>query len=299
MKTRKKRAISTSRRAVSGPRQAASPPDGTAAGGGSPSLETKAPGTSASPEIATGLSRIAFGLVEVSEPGNAGAAARTLAAFGFQELLLIDPRRPPGVEDEALAVRWGRPVLDRALRVGTKEAESLLAGYDMIWGTTARAGRHRRLQTLESAAAEYRARPPGRLLVLFGRERDGLDRCWLDRCHRLVRIPTPGGPLNLAHAVAVVAYELTRPAAERPGRAQTAEPPAPLRDRREILRRVSAVLALLGYPSRSLRRHPPETYLEPLRSGPLSRRQAQWLLGLIRRLEQRLGQDPGRPRGKG
>jgi hypothetical protein len=37
-----------------------------------------------------------------------------------------------------------------------------------------------------------------------------------------------------------------------------------------------------------LKRHPPEAYLEPLRRGPLSRRQARWMLGLLARLERRL-----------
>jgi len=36
---------------------------------------------------------ITFALVEPSEPGNVGAVARSLAAFGFGELILIEPRR--------------------------------------------------------------------------------------------------------------------------------------------------------------------------------------------------------------
>jgi TrmH family RNA methyltransferase len=229
-------------------------------------------------------SAVTFALVASSEPGNAGAAARSLTAFGFRDLRLIDPATRPGRQDAALAVRWGQETLRAAQLVRADEIEELLGDFDEIWGTTCRRGSHRELVTPREAVAAHR-RSGGRLLILFGPERDGLSRTWLDRCRRLVRIPTPGGPLNLAHAVTVIAYELRRegdaPAEPAPRGASSAQ-------RREILRRAEDLLAGIGYPTRSLKRHPPEAYLEPVRGGRLPSRQAQWLLGLIRRLEQRL-----------
>jgi len=227
---------------------------------------------------------VTFALVQPSEPGNAGAAARSLTAFGFTQLALIAPRRLPDESDRALAVRWGRAVLDAAVVVAPARQRAFLARFDEIWGTTARTGRQRRIVPASDLVTEYLRRPPGSLLVLFGPERDGLSKAWLDRCHRLLRLPTPGGPLNLAHAVTVIAYEFRRQLAEAPAR----EAGAAAEQRRELLARTEALLRRIGYPTRSLRRHPPEAYLEPLRSGPLTRRQARWLLGLLARLEQRL-----------
>jgi tRNA (cytidine32/uridine32-2'-O)-methyltransferase len=232
---------------------------------------------------------VTFALVHASEPGNAGAAARSLAAFGFDELLLIAPRRVPDETDRARAVRWGRELLERAEIVSEEKALARLARFDEVWGTTARTGRQRRVESAAACVRGYLSREPGRLLILFGPERDGLSKEWLDRCHRLVRLPTPGGPLNLAHAVTGIAYELRRQIEDAPAR----EPGASPEQRREVVRSSEALLAAVGYPTRSLRRHPPEAYLEPLRSGPLSRRQARWLLGLLRRLEQRLGGGAG------
>jgi TrmH family RNA methyltransferase len=228
---------------------------------------------------------VTFALVHPSEPGNAGATARSLAAFGFRDLVLIAPRRMPDETDRARAVRWGRDLLERAEILSDEKAVARLARYDEIWGTTARTGRRRRVESAEACAHDYLTRGPGRLLILFGPERDGLGKEWLDRCHRLVRVPTPGGPLNLAHAVTVIAYELRRRNAE----AAAGEAAASAAQRREVVQRSEALLATIGYPTRSLRRHPPEAYLEPLRSGPLTRRQARWMLGLLRRLEQRPG----------
>jgi TrmH family RNA methyltransferase len=230
---------------------------------------------------------VTFALVSPAEPGNAGAAARSLAAFGFPELSLITPRRRPAESDRALAVRWGLAVLDAAATVSAAGLSDYLARFDEIWGTTARLGRQRRVEAAADCVAEYLQRRSGRLLILFGPERDGLSKAWLDRCHRLIRVPTSGGPLNLAHAVTVVAYEFRR---QLTGGALT-ETGASAEQRREILHRSQSILRRLAYPTRSLRRHPPQAYLEPLRSGPLTRRQARWLLGLLSRLERALGID--------
>ncbi len=232
---------------------------------------------------------VTFALLSPSEPGNVGAVARTLAAFAFHELCLIAPRCPVGHLDEVRAVRVGRELLRATRVVGEPEIPDFLAAHDEIWGTTARRGRHRKISSPADVVATYLARRPGKLLILFGPERDGLSAAWLDRCHRLLRIPTAAGPLNLAHAVTVVAYELRRQTAAD----ETADAGATHAQRRQILQCAAAVLDQLAYPTRSLRRHPPERFLEPLRSGPLSARQARWLLGLLRRLEQRLGSVPG------
>ena len=62
-------------------------------------------------------------------------------------------------------------------------------------------------------AAELGALAPGHeVAIVFGPERTGLTNEHLQYCHWQVRIPTvPGFPsLNLAHAVAIVAYELSQ-----------------------------------------------------------------------------------------
>jgi len=234
-----------------------------------------------------------FALVRPSEPGNAGAAARSLAAFRIGRLALIEPQRPTDRADEARAVRWGRGLLADAQRVAEDGVADYLSGFAEIWGTTARGGRHRHTITPIAAGSAYARRPSVRRLILFGPERDGLDRAWLDRCHHVIRCHTPGGPLNLAHAVTVIAYELSRACACR----QPPESEVPLASEAQrvaLLTRVETLLADLDYPSRSLRRHPPERYLEPLRSGTLERRQVRWLMGLLARIEQRLDVTRGR-----
>jgi tRNA/rRNA methyltransferase len=237
------------------------------------------------PTLAPASPDITFALLSPSEPGNVGAAARSLAAFGFSKLCVLAPVRPLERIDAALAVRGGRAVLESVTEIPEARIDAFLAQFDELWGTTARRGRQRALVSAEAAVAGQLERG-GRLLILFGPERDGLDRDWLDRCQKLLRLPTSGGPLNLAHAVTVVAYEFSRQLAHGSTREDVLASQA---QRREILGRVQAVLGQLAYPTRSLRRHPPEAFLEPIRSGRLSRLQARWLLGLLTRLERALG----------
>jgi tRNA C32,U32 (ribose-2'-O)-methylase TrmJ len=245
--------------------------------------------------------QVTFGLVQPAEPGNVGAAARSLAAFGFERLLLIEPTLRRRDRDRAMAVRLGRGVLQQAEQITAAEAHVRLGAFDEVWGTSARSGRRRKNEAAPEIVAGYLERNPGRLLILFGSERDGLGRQWLDACNHLIQLPTAGHPLNLAQAVTVLAYELRLQAGvlRRPG-GRTADAATPARDprrdevaatpdqRREILQRSGELLALLAYPTRRLPGHPPQSYLDPLRSGTLSRGQARWLLGLITRLERRL-----------
>jgi len=245
---------------------------------------------------------VTFGLVQPSEPGNVGAVARSLAAFGFEHLVLIDPPRRDEAVERARAVRFGQPVLEQARVIGLAEVPALLAEFDEVWATSAREGRRRAIADPGAAVERYLSREPVRLLVLFGPERTGLELDWLDRCDHLVRIPTPGGPLNLAQAVTVIAYEL---ATRRPGGPEEATAADPRRRgasvapdvRREILARSEALFARIGYPTRSLRSHPHRIYLEPLRAGAYSREQARWLLGFIAHLERALG-TASAPRGR-
>lgn len=257
---------------------------------------------------------ITFALVEPSEPGNVGAVARSLAAFGFGELILIEPRRKVSPKDRTLAVRIGREVLHQTRVWSDAEFLARAPAYDEIWGTSARDGRRRRPESARQLVADYLSQEAKRILLLFGPERDGLSLTWLDRCHRLLRLPTRDGcPLNLAQAVTVCAYEFRSQIAEAgPGSQPEGANPATsagspisttsrlpgdalavsLRDRQELLHRTTALLAELDYPSRALHGHPPSAYLHPLRAGTYSQGQARWLLGLLTRIERRLGMRP-------
>lgn len=146
-------------------------------------------------------------LVRVRNPLNIGAAARAMANFGFDDLVLVEPY------DKAWktvrSARAGETVLDRARSV--ERLTDALDGCERIIGTTDGSKRVPELP-LEDWRSVAASLPSGHTALVFGNEKSGLSADEISFCHRLVRIPTePGAPsMNLGQAVAVCLYELAR-----------------------------------------------------------------------------------------
>jgi tRNA/rRNA methyltransferase/tRNA (cytidine32/uridine32-2'-O)-methyltransferase len=141
---------------------------------------------------------------------NIAHVVRAMKNFGLRDLRLVAPReydahRVAGIAHQTDDV-LGRVVIFASL------AEALADCVHVV-GFTAR-GRtaKRNVQRPREAAAEITALADGAtpVALLFGREDKGLTNDALDRCHRIVTIPsTPSyASLNLGHAVVVMLYEL-------------------------------------------------------------------------------------------
>ena len=164
-----------------------------------------------------------FVLVRPQLGENIGAAARAMLNFGLDRMRLVAPRDGwPNPAAEAMASGAGRVLDDARLIETTAEA---CADLTHVFATTAR----ERALTLpvvtpEAAMAEARAiiAAGGRVGVLFGAERAGLETADVARANAVISVPTnPGfGSLNLAQCVLLVAYDWMRatgPAAVAPG----------------------------------------------------------------------------------
>ena len=157
------------------------------------------------------LGRIAIVLVETSSPGNLGSVARVMKNMGLNRLVLVDCRADL-TEEARRRARGADDLLEKAVRASG--LDSALESFHLSVATGSRPARwfDRTLQPREMAA-ELKALAPGdQAAIVFGPERTGLTNEHLQYCHWQVRIPTvPGFPsLNLAHAVAIVAYELSQ-----------------------------------------------------------------------------------------
>ncbi len=148
-------------------------------------------------------------LVGTTHPGNIGAAARAMKNMGLRRLVLVSPLLFPHAEataraagaDDVLAVAQVVDSLDQAL-----------SGCRLVLGISARrrgiAGPELDPRQCAAQVAGYSLQTE--VALVFGRESSGLNNDEMDRCHFLVRIPTESefGSLNLAVAVAIIAYEL-------------------------------------------------------------------------------------------
>jgi tRNA/rRNA methyltransferase len=198
-------------------------------------------------------------LVRPRNPLNIGAAARAMANFGFNELVVAKPYEPTwqetrsavGAEDVVRSARavptLAEAVNDAALVIGTTSGSRRHLKRDLVllgdlpaWiASRIEKGGSRRRSLLKAA-------------LLFGSEKTGLSNEDMSHCHALVRIPTSAGcpSMNLGQAVAVCCYECTRQgmvSGRAPGARIHRSDPATAQSLAHLFDRAVHVLDAVGY----------------------------------------------------
>lgn len=154
-----------------------------------------------------------FVLVRPQMGENIGAAARGMWNFGLERMRIVSPRDGwPNERAVALASGAGR-LLDHA---GLHDdLPGAIADCTYVFATTARSlGITVPIMTPEQAMVQVRAMlaTGGRVAVVFGPERSGLDNEDIARANAVISVPVnPDFPsLNLAQCVLLCAYEFRR-----------------------------------------------------------------------------------------
>jgi tRNA/rRNA methyltransferase len=156
-------------------------------------------------------------LVEPQLGENIGMAARAMGNFALSRLRIVNPRDGwPNVAAQRAAAGADN-VLERAELFDT--VEQAVAGFDLLYATTARAhDQAKPVMAPEAAAQEIagHAMGGGGAGILFGRERWGLTNDEVARANRIITFPVNPGfaSLNLAQAVLLMGYEWFRHATE-------------------------------------------------------------------------------------
>ncbi len=159
--------------------------------------------------------RISIILVEPQSPGNVGMVSRAMKNMGLNNLRLVRGCRTDHSDARRMAVA-ARDLLDAAVRYDS--LEQALGDVEISIATTRRLGKYRQ-ETMKPDEAVSRLRSRignGRAAFVFGREDNGLSTHELSLCRWQATIPASDeyGSLNLAQAVLVFCYELTRGARE-------------------------------------------------------------------------------------
>lgn len=140
---------------------------------------------------------------------NIAHVVRGMKNFGVRDLRLVNPREYEAHRIEGIAHQT-QDVIAR-VRVFPSLGEALADCVHVV-GFTARGRTAKRNQQRprEAAAEVLEHAAGGPVALLFGREDRGLANEALDRCHRVVTIPSAPeySSLNLAHAVIIMLYEL-------------------------------------------------------------------------------------------
>ena len=154
-------------------------------------------------------------LMESEHEGNVGAVCRAMANFGFENLVIVNPKCDLESDDFFRRAKHSKNVIKKI-----KVVKRLLK-YDILIGTTAQISSGYNVDRsvigisdlLDKVVmlAKVKDISKKKIGLLFGREGDGLTNQELKKCDLITTInssvdyPT----LNLSHAVTIVLYELS------------------------------------------------------------------------------------------
>ena len=218
-------------------------------------------------------------LCEPRQLVNVAGAVRAMMNMGLRRLRLINPVEYDTYRIEGIA-HGAEVVLERVEFHDSLAAAVADAGF--VAGTTARRRTAKQVWDHPRAAAPMlleHASPEAPLVLVFGREDNGLLNEELDLCDRVLTVPTAPErwSLNLAQAVLLVTYELWMAAGagdtERP-RERRATPPATNAELAETFAQIENALDSIDF----FKAHNPPAIMRTIRAvfrrAGLDRREA-------------------------
>jgi len=221
-------------------------------------------------------------LVGARNPLNIGAVARAMSNFGFDRLRVVNPFE--------VAFREARSAVGASKVLAQAEEYTNLSDAIADCGLVVGTGTvsHRQLKhsvmDLEQGAARIH-KSACKVALIFGSEKRGLSNHDLSHCHWLLRIPTheTQPSMNLAQAVAVCLYELSR-RPHHPTPESSSIEPAAAQDLERLTTLLTQVLHSTGYTRDEARGSTEEKIRRLTRRLRLSEGDARLLLGMLRHI---------------
>ena len=149
-----------------------------------------------------GEDALVMALDQVTDPHNVGAILRSAAAFGVAGLVVTERHAPADTGVLAKAASGALEIVPLVRGVNLARAlEQLKEAGFWLYGLDERGDAA--INTLDLG---------GRACIVLGAEGEGLRRLTVEKCDRLVTIPTDArlAALNVSNAAAVAAYEWAR-----------------------------------------------------------------------------------------
>ena len=152
-------------------------------------------------------------LVEPQLGENIGTTARAMLNFGFENLILVNPRDDWPNDYAINAAAGAIQVIDKAKVFG--DLKSALKEFNFAFSTTIRPrGMVKPVLGLEKMSKKtfQRLRMNQKIAFVFGREKSGLTNDQISLTDEIIEIPTNKefSSLNLAQAVILVVSEINR-----------------------------------------------------------------------------------------
>ncbi len=224
-------------------------------------------------------------IMEPSISGNVGAIARITKNFGFDSLILINPKCDYLSQESRNRAKHANDLL-RKIKV---EKKSYLNGFDYLIGTTSVLGTDYNIPrspiSPEQLADKLAGIKKAKVGLLFGREGSGLTNKEIQKCDFIVTIPTPKEypVLNISHSLSIILYEIFK----RLNKETTTSHiiPASKKEKEIILRLVDEVLNGLEFATKEKKETQRTIWKRMIGKAFLTRREAFALLGFLRKIK--------------
>lgn len=180
------------------------------------------------------MSQFCIILVRPRDPNNMGACARAMGNFGLTDLRIVDPYPP--IWQEAVSAVGVADILKNARCFGSL-AEALADTHFSLAATALKKREIKQeivpLPTLNTRLEDV----DGLTALVFGNEKTGLSNEDIARCQAVLNIPTAAKQpsINLAQAVILTCYELSRRSEFKPIRSAPAKKVLPTDEQKELL----------------------------------------------------------------
>ncbi|MBO6218921.1 MAG: RNA methyltransferase [Treponema sp.] len=195
------------------------------------------------------LSNVVIILCRPEESRNVGAVCRAMANNGLKNLRIVGKKQDFDEERVRILAIHASPIWEKA-----EFFDSITdAAKDCVLcaGTTRRRGKKRGKLLLPEEFSETVSpiTNDGKIAVVFGNERTGLEEEELDECTMGVTIPSSAefGSLNLSHAVQIISYHLFRKSLEEGKKISRGSVPVSLERLGKTVNEIADSLQKIGF----------------------------------------------------
>lgn len=218
-------------------------------------------------------------LVEPRNSGNVGAVARAMANFGFEKLVLVNPKCNHLSQTARNRAKWAQDVLRKA------KAVKKLPKFSTLVATTGKAGTDYNIPRSPVTPEQLSKIMPRNAdtAIVFGREPTGLTNEEILECDFVMAIPASKKypVLNLSHSVAVVLYELSKAKEKHISHIVFASEA----DRKQLMKMLSKALDKMEFATKEKKQTQKIVWKRMIGKSFLTKREAFALMGFFRKIK--------------
>jgi len=227
-------------------------------------------------------------LVNPSQAGNIGSAARAMKNMGFSKMVLVNPVDFHNDNGYEMACK-ARDVLYKAEVFDS--LQDAVAESSFIVGTSRRSGKLRPswMEFDKGIQNIVKALSNNPVHIVFGTERNGLTNEEMRFCHNRITIPAEAdfGSLNLSQAILIFCYEVRKAINNLKGIRQKESFPQfiPALELEYMYGRLEASLGKIGYKNDEIVKNVTETFRRIFSRSKMERRDYKMMVSICSKID--------------